>query len=91
MIRIELSGMNQAAACGHVIKGKGYQSPLGKLARQLVDDGYASHDIAMIYRGDTLCFNPCRLSYWAEHDATEGDNYSARITKHKPFSADVWG
>lgn len=90
MITIELTGMNEAAACGRHIKGRGYSSPLCKMARDLIADGYAAHDIAMIRRDGVLCFAPSPLSYWADRDVSEGDAYSVRMVKHKPFDAECW-
>ena len=90
MITVELTGTNQASACGRTVKARGYGGPIGKLARMLVADGYAGHGMLRIMRGGTLCFKPVSLSYWAAHDATAGDGYSARMVKHKPFAGDVW-
>lgn len=91
MIEIKLTGSNEASSCGISMSGRGMGSPLCKLARRLIDDGYAAHDIALIKRGETLCFTPAMLSFWAERDVTEGMDYSARFTKHKPMSSEVWG
>lgn len=90
MIRIELTGTNQATGCGHSVKARGYGGPIGKLARILVADGYAEHDLVDIRRNGIQCFIPAPLSYWAVGDATEGEGYSCRRVKHKPFAADVW-
>ena len=90
MITVELTGTNQASACGRTVKAKGMGGPIGKLARLLVADGYAGHDLLHIVRAGTVCFTHAPLSYWAAHDATEGDGYSCRMVKHKPFAADVW-
>ena len=90
MITVVLTGTNHASACGRTIKARGYGGPIGKLARMLVDDGYAEHDLLLITRGGTPCFKPAPLSYWAAHDATEGEGYSARMVKYKPFDSDFW-
>ena len=90
MIHINLSGTDTASACGIKVKARGASSPIPKLCRALIADGYAAHDIAVIKRGETTCFEPVALDWWANRDVTEGDAYSSRFTKHRPFSADVW-
>lgn len=91
MLIVELIGMSTAAACGREVKAKGYGSAIGKLARILIADGYAGHDIVRVMRGETICFKPARLEQWAEIDVSEGDGHSSRFVKHKPFEGDVWG
>lgn len=90
MIKIEMLPNNEASACGITVKSRKTGSPIHKLCRDLIAQGYAEHDIAMIYRGDRLIFRPARLSFWAATDTTEGDGYSPRFVKHKPFEADCW-
>lgn len=90
MINIELTGSNTASACGRTVKAKGYASPIGKLCRQLIEDGYAAHDVVNITRNGIPSFKPTLMQWWADRDVTEGEGYSARFTKHKPFSADAW-
>ena len=91
MIYIELTGMGIASGCGRSFRPKGSSSSICKLARQLIEDGYAAHDMAEIVRGGTICFNPAPLSFWAKHDVSEGDAYGVRMVKHRPFDAEVWG
>ena len=91
MIYIELTGMGTASGCGRSVRPKGSSSSICKLARQLIGDGYAAHDLVHISRGGTLCFNLAPLSHWAKNDVSEGDAYGVRMVKHRPFDADVWG
>ena len=92
MIYITLTGTSTATGCGHTIKTSGKASPLPKLARQLIQDGYASHDITEVKRGDTVCFMPTSLGWWAARDIVEGDAHSVRVQKHRPFDAqDAFG
>lgn len=90
MIEMQLSGTNTATSCGHTITARGMSSPIGKLARMLVADGYAEHDQLHITRNGTMCFNPAPLSYWAARDATESDAIGARIIKYKPMPEVDW-
>jgi hypothetical protein len=80
MINIELSGSNEARAYGY-----GGKMSIHKLCRKLIDEGFAQHDIVNVWRRGMLCFTPVRLSWWADRDVSEGDAYSARIVKHRPF------
>ena len=92
MIYITLTGTSTASGCGHTIKTSGKASPLPKLARQLIQDGYAAHDITEVKRGDTVCFMPTSLGWWAVRDIVEGDAHPVRVQKHKPFDAqDAFG
>lgn len=92
MIYITLTGTSTASGRGHTIKTSGKASPLPKLARQLIHDGYAAHDITEVKRGNTVCFIPTSLGWWAERDIVEGDAHSVRVQKHRPFYAhDTFG
>lgn len=88
MIRIEMN-KSGSIACGVHVASVGGRATLPKLCRQLIVAGYAAHDVALVYRGETPVFNPTPLSWWAERDVSEGD-HSIRWVKHKPFDKSVW-
>ena len=71
MIRIDINGTDGAAACGRVVRSA--KGPICTLARQLIADGYASHDITEVYRGHMRVFRNVPLSWWAERTVREGD------------------
>lgn len=86
MIRIDMLPGGRVSAPG--IEGK---MTVYKLARRLIDDGCEPSDMTQVYRGTMRVFVDTPLSWWAERDVTEGDGYSARIVKHKPFDGTgVW-
>ena len=91
MIYIELTGMNTATACGRTVKTSGKSSALPKLARMLIDDGYAAHDVTEVRRNGTVCFTPTPLSWWAKRDITEGDNACLTVKKHTAVDPAIWG
>lgn len=93
MIYITLTGTSTASGCGHTIKTSGKASPLPKLARQLIQDGYAAHDITEVKRNGIVCFMPTSLGWWVARDIVEGDAHPVRVQKHKPFDAQdaFWG
>jgi hypothetical protein len=55
------------------------------LARQLIKAGEDPEALAMIYRGDTLCFTPSKLKKWAELSVSEGDQGSASFIRWAPL------
>lgn len=90
MIDVYLHGLNVAHGCGREVKARGMSGPIGKLARILIDDGYAEHDLMRVWRGSTMCFIPAPLSFWAGYDCTESEATGLRRIKHVPFSGDVF-
>ncbi len=71
MIRIDINGTDGAAACGRVVTSN--KAPICVLARQLIADGYAEHDITDVYRGHMRVFRSVPLSWWAERTVREGE------------------
>jgi hypothetical protein len=54
-----------------VAKGNRYD-PCRPLVRQLIAEGFIEpDDIVEIYRGDMLCFAPCRAIHWATWDTVD--------------------
>ena len=86
MIRIDISETDVASSCGHVVRsGKG---PIGTLARKLVAEGYAEHDIAQIYRGSMKVFRDVHLGEWAKWSWREGD-MSVKRVRYVPMPSDL--
>lgn len=91
MITINLTKPNTAESCGLIATSRKTGSPIHKLCRDLIEAGYAAHDLAIIQRNGNTLFKPARLSFWAERDTSEGDASSSKMIKHTPFAADCWG
>lgn len=83
MINIELSGC-ETATCGD-ISVTHRVSPIGKLARKLIDTGLNRGDIVSIYRDGTKCFNDATLGFWAGVTTIENDRTSIRRAAYVPF------
>lgn len=86
MIRIDINGTDGAAACGHVVHSN--KGPIGALARKLIADGYAEHDIAQVYRGHMKVFHDMPLDWWARWSWREGD-LSVKRARYAPMPSDL--
>ena len=85
MIRVTLHDTDKARACGIEVKGRGMAGPIGTLCRRLIEDRRAKpFDDVMIYRGETLCFHPAPLIWWASMHTSESATASARTDVYKP-------
>lgn len=85
MIRITLHGTDTARACGIEAKGRGMAGPIGPLCRCLIKERRANpFDDVVIYRGETLCFHPAPLIWWASMHTSESAAMSARTDIYKP-------
>lgn len=72
-ITITLTGSDTATCDGQTITGGG-GSQLFRLARQLVDSGYDAALNVEVMRGDTICFEPTTLGYFAGRSISEPAN-----------------
>ena len=85
MIRVTLRDTDKARACGIEVKGRGMAGPIGPLCRRLIEERRAKpFDDVMIYRGETLCFHPAPLIWWASMHASESATTSVRTDVYKP-------
>jgi len=85
MTSIILHGTDAARACGIEVKGRGMAGPIGPLCRRLIEERRAKpFNNVMIYRGETLCFHPAPLIWWASMHTSEGASSSVRTDVHKP-------
>ena len=85
MIKGQLSGCDTASACGIERKGRGMSGPIGPLCRDLIEAGYAAHDMIAFYRGDAVSLLPARLSWYAERTCSEGVYTPLGYKKYNPF------
>lgn len=53
-------------------------------ARRLIASGADPDAIVHAHRGETLCFEPRPLRFWAERMVVEGDRHSAQFTRYTP-------
>ena len=86
MIRIDINGTDGAAACGRVVTNA--KGPICALARKLIEDGYAEHDIAQVYLGHMKVFHDMPLGWWAQWSYREGD-LSVKRVRYVPMPADL--
>jgi hypothetical protein len=90
MIRIDLLSIGVASANGIEVKARGMSGAIGPLARRLLTDRLAKpFEDVMIYRGDTLCFNPAPLIWWASMQTSESFGQSAKTGVYKPMPQKV--
>lgn len=89
MLTIELTGTDTASGMGVSVTHK--VSPVGKLARKLVDMGHDEKQQVAVIRGDTECFNRMPLGSWARITTIENDRTSARHAAYVPFFATAVG
>jgi hypothetical protein len=90
MIRIDLHSIGVASAKGIEVKARGMSGAIGPLARRLLTDRLAKpFEDVMIYRGDTLCFNPAPLIWWASMQTSESFGQSAKTGVYKPMPQEV--
>lgn len=59
-------------------------SGLCTYARKLIAAGADPEAMAMIYRGETLCFKPMPLVRWAKLTTEESDKRSIRFRSYSP-------
>lgn len=78
-MRIDLHGISEAAHGDLRVKSK--NSPIGALARKLVDAGMCDMLPVEVYRGDVLCFRAAPLSYWSWWTTTESDNATTPLRR----------
>ena len=90
MIRIDLHDIGVARSNGIEVKARGMSGSIGPLARRLITERLGKpFDNVMIYRGDTLCFNPAPLIWWASTQTSEGVSQSAKTAVYKPMPKEV--
>lgn len=90
MIRIDLPSIGVATANGIEVKARGMSGAIGPLARRLLTERLGKpFDDVMIYRGDTLCFNPAPLIWWAATQTSESFGQSAKTGIYKPMPQEV--
>lgn len=53
-------------------------------ARRLVREGVSPAALVYAWRGETLCFTPKPLGWWAAHTVQETDTRSARLVRYRP-------
>ena len=78
-LRIELHGMADASWGELRVKSK--NSPIGALARKMVDGGLCDMLPVEVYRGDMLIFTASPLSHWAWWTTTESDNANTPLRR----------
>ena len=83
MITCTLTGLDTATAGN--ISYKGARSPIGNLARKLLDDGVDPSEIMEIKRGDTVCFNLLAVGSWAKLSTSETDTHSVKHINWTPM------
>ncbi len=86
MIRIDIIAPDTAFGCGRTVKST--KGAVNALARQLVADGYAEHDITEVYRGHMKVFRETTLGWWAAHSYREGDSSVKRV-RYIPMPSDL--
>lgn len=86
MIRIDINGTNGASACGRAVTNA--KGPICALARSLIEDGYAAHDITDVYRGHMRVFCGVELGWWAAQSYREGD-FSVKRVRYIPMPSDL--
>lgn len=86
MIRIDIIAMDTAFGCGRTVKSS--KGAINALARKLIADGYAAHDITQVYHGHMRVFSDTPLSWWAEHSYREGDTSVKRV-RYVPMPSDL--
>lgn len=59
-------------------------SLVGKMARDLMDQGFNPKASVEVMRGDTLCFEPMTLEAWSKINLVENDT-DFKFTKYKPY------
>ena len=89
MITVTLTGTDTATCRDITIKGRGGKSPMNKLARTLISNGADPEAETIVKRGDTVCFDPLPLRWWADHIAQEGDRSSVRFVKYQPMPKEL--
>ena len=58
-------------------------SLVGKMARDLMDQGFNPKASVEVMRDDTLCFEPMTLEAWSKINLVENDT-GFRFTKYRP-------
>lgn len=58
-------------------------SLVGKIARDLIKQGFNPEALVEVMRNDTLCFKPITLDAWSKINLVENDT-GFRFTKYKP-------
>lgn len=86
MIRIDVNGTDGASGAGHVVRSN--KGPICLLARKLIQDGFAEHDLAQVYRGHMKIFRDMALGDWAKWSYREGDQTLKRV-RYAPMPADL--
>lgn len=68
-IRIDLSEVR--SLCAH--------------CRDLIAEGHDPDTLVEVVRGETICFTPATLRFWAGRSVSESDYQSIRFTAFRPF------
>ena len=53
--------------------------------RTLIAEGHDPDTLIEAVRGETICFAPRPIQFWADRTVSESDRQSARLTKFRPF------
>ena len=85
-LRFDLSG-TETATCGDMTATTS-KGPICRLARDMIAAGHGGASIVEVWRGETRCFQPMRLSDWAHWTYREGD-HSAKRVKYVPMPTDL--
>ena len=86
-VKITLHGANIARSGQHEVRARGNAGPICPLARQLIAGGCDPTARVHVYRGETLCFTPASLRWWADRQCRESDALEPRFYEYQEF----WG